>query len=470
MKRFELFLNVLQVPVDFFLLVAAGVTAYILRFTPVFISWKPVLFHVTRADYTQVVFFVAMGWIILFALLGLYSSDSSRRFIPDVLKIIFACSAGLSGVALYIMFTQQVFDSRFLAAVSWGIALVYVVAGRLVMYGVKLLFYRAGIGNRRVVIIGDTTATESIANLLRSKKSLGYTVVAVYASLSDVVILKNDSFDELIYARPLRDGADAVRAIQWCIEHQVTFKYSADLFATYATNMSVHPIGGIPIIEIRRTKLEGWWRIVKRGADILLSICILVFTSPLVLFAALAVFWETGRPVFYRNERIGLYGKKFATLKLRSMYQKDCTGPQFGNAGRLAEEREKELIQTHNVRFGPIYKIANDPRVTRIGSVLRRLSIDELPQFLNVLAGDMSIVGPRPHQPREVAQYDSHHKRVFFMKPGITGLAQISGRSDLSSEEELTLDVFYLEHWSVWLDIIIFLKTPFLLFRKRKAV
>ena len=172
----------------------------------------------------------------------------------------------------------------------------------------------------------------------------------------------------------------------------------------------------------------------------------------------------------YKNERVTSRGKRFFTYKFRSMYQKDCTGPQFGTSGDEALKREEALIRSHSIKEGPVYKIANDPRVTGIGRFLRRCSLDELLQFFNVFMGDMSLVGPRPHQPREIAQYDSHHKKVFAIKPGITGMAQISGRSDLSFDDEVRLDVFYIEHWSLWLDVIIFMKTPFVLLKKRRAL
>ena len=188
-----------------------------------------------------------------------------------------------------------------------------------------------------------------------------------------------------------------------------------------------------------------------------------------MLISALIIFFETGRPIIYKNERVGWRGENFFAFKFRSMYQKDCTGPQFGGEGLHAEEKERELIQENNSKDGPIYKIANDPRVTKFGRFIRRWSIDELPQFFNVLAGSMSIVGPRPHQPREVNKYDSQHKYVLSLKPGITGLAQISGRSDLSFEEEMRLDVFYIEKWNLLIDLVIFIKTPFILFRKRKV-
>jgi exopolysaccharide biosynthesis polyprenyl glycosylphosphotransferase len=378
---------------------------------------------------------------------------------------------GLAGVALAVLFTQQLFDSRFLAAASWLFAVAYVSAGRIALRLVKTLLYRVGIGNRRAVLIGNTPVGDMLARTLGERKELGYDIVARYPTFHAAAAdMERLSADEVLYANPPRNTDDALAAIQWCIAHQTVFKYSADLFATYATNMSVHALAGIPLVEIRRTRLDGWGRIIKRLLDIAGSIVLIILTAPAMLAAALVILAETGRPIFYKNERVGIKGRRFLTLKFRSMYQRDCTGPQFGAAGGAALAREAELIRTRNSKTGPVYKIADDPRVTPAGRFLRRWSIDELPQFFNVLTGDMSIVGPRPHQPREVAQYETEHKKVLFIKPGITGLAQISGRSDLSFDEEAALDALYMEQWSLWQDAVIFVKTPFILFRKRNAL
>jgi len=201
-----------------------------------------------------------------------------------------------------------------------------------------------------------------------------------------------------------------------------------------------------------------------------MSIIILIIISPVMLLSTIIILIETGSPIIYKNERIGIRGMKFFTLKFRSMYQQDSTGSQFGKSGLEAEKKEKELINKNGSKQGPIYKIENDPRVTPFGRLIRRFSIDELPQFFNVLFGNMSIVGPRPHQPREVEKYADKYPDVFVLKPGITGLSQISGRSDLSFEEEMKLDIFYTEKWSLYLDFIIFFKTPFILFRKRRVL
>jgi exopolysaccharide biosynthesis polyprenyl glycosylphosphotransferase len=340
------------------------------------------------------------------------------------------------------------------------------------MRGVKGILYRFGVGLRRVVVIGAEDIATTFSTALKTRRELGYSVVGAFSHFSDTVAEKIVPLgpDEVLYPNPRAHEKEALAVIDFCNEHNIVCKYSADLFATYSTNMAVSALAGVPIIELRRTPLEAWGRVVKRLFDIVVSLVLIILTIPITLLASLIILVETGRPVMYKNERVGRHGGSFFTYKFRSMYQKDCTGPQFPKTRAAAEARERELIAAQNSKAGPVYKIADDPRVTPFGRLLRRLSIDELPQFFNVLRGEMSIVGPRPHQPREVAQYEKHHKKVFTLKPGITGLAQISGRSDLTFEEEVRLDVFYIEQWSLWQDIIIVLKTPFVLFKRRKVL
>jgi len=204
--------------------------------------------------------------------------------------------------------------------------------------------------------------------------------------------------------------------------------------------------------------------------DIFLSLLLLFVLSPLFILVALTILIETGRPVIYRNERVGQTGKKFIALKFRSMYQKDSTGSQFGKSGRAALQKEEELIKKQSSKTGPIYKIKDDPRVTPFGRLLRVYSLDELPQFWNILKGEMSLIGPRPHQPREVAGYGKQQKLVLTIRPGLSGLAQISGRSDLNFEEEIRLDSFYIENWSLLLDLIILVKTPFIALKGKGSI
>lgn len=463
---------VLHVPLDFFMLVFAGMSAYALRFSDWATMLKPVVFRITLTQFVSLTSWVALGWLIIFALTGLYSTDPNRKFSRDIARVFLACSTGLAAVAVYVLFTQQLFDSRFLVVASWAFAILYITGGRLFMRGVKALLYRMDIGLRRVVIIGHDTIAHQIIETFKKRKELGYNVVGTFDHFSDGAAAKlNKLFiDELLFTNPRAEEDETFAALNYCDFHHIAFKYSADLFATYSVNMRVYPLLGVPIVELKRTPLEGWGRVIKRMSDIVGAIIMIILTSPLMLLSAMGILMETGFPIIYKNERVGLRGKQFFTLKFRSMYQKDSTGSQFGAAGRRAEERERALIEDQNVRKGPIYKIGNDPRVTPFGRWIRRWSLDELPQFFNVLGGSMSMVGPRPHQPREVSAYEKQHPKVFTLKPGVTGLAQISGRSDLPFEEEVRLDIFYIEKWNVLLDAIIFLKTPFVLFKKRRAL
>ncbi|OGH72162.1 MAG: hypothetical protein A3G00_00130 [Candidatus Magasanikbacteria bacterium RIFCSPLOWO2_12_FULL_43_12] len=472
MKRSEIFLMIFKVPVDFLMLVFAGVSAYYLRFIDLFVGLRPVVFDLSLSAYLGIVMWVGLAWLFIFALLGLYSIDPNRKLSKDLTRVFFACSVGIGAVALYVMFALQQFDSRFLALVSWALAIIYVSVGRILVRGLKGLMYRVGWGLRRVAVIGDEEIAEDVAKELEQRAELGYKVVGQYSTFSAQLIsaLEKLNLDEVIFTNPRANEKEALRALNFCNLHHIVFKYSADLFAAYSANMAVSPLAGVPMVELKCTPLDGWGRVAKRVFDVLVSLSVITVFLPVLIIVALIILLETGRPVIYKNERVGIRGQKFFTFKFRSMFQKDCTGPQFGRAGLKAEAKEKDLIEEKSVRTGPIYKIADDPRVTKFGRFVRRWSIDELPQFFNVLIGDMSIVGPRPHQPREVEQYEREYPTVFTLKPGITGMAQISGRSDLSFEEEMKLDIFYIERWSIFLDLIVFIKTPFVVFKRRKAL
>ena len=210
-----------------------------------------------------------------------------------------------------------------------------------------------------------------------------------------------------------------------------------------------------PLIEIKKTSLDGWGKIIKREVDILGSFIGLVLLSPLFLIIALIVKADSPGPVFVKLKRVS-QEKEFGLYKFRSMVKN-------------AESLKKELLEYNERKGSPLFKIKHDPRITRVGRILRKTRLDELPQLINVFKGELSLVGPRPHQPDEIAQYEKHHKRVLLIKSGITGLAQISGSSDLSFEKEVKLDTYYIENWSPKQDIYILIKTFLVLFTDRSA-
>jgi exopolysaccharide biosynthesis polyprenyl glycosylphosphotransferase len=204
-------------------------------------------------------------------------------------------------------------------------------------------------------------------------------------------------------------------------------------------------LGGVPLLAVRQPVIQGWRLRLKRAIDVGFSLVSLTLTAPVLALTALAIRLEGPGPIFFRQTRVGRHGRDFTFFKFRSMVPG-------------AEEVLPDL-QAHNEAEGPIFKMRADPRVTRVGRWIRRLSIDELPQLLNVLRGDMSLVGPRPPLPSEVASYQPWHRRRLDVAPGMTGLWQVSGRSKLTFDEMVMLDLYYAENWSLMLDLRILLRT-----------
>ncbi len=471
MKRFELFFTFLQLPIDYLMIVLAGFSAYSLRYTEFIKSIRPIMFDLTWHTYWPIVLLVAGVWIIIFAFSGLYHADPNRRLLKDINRIFFACATGFAGITIYVFFTLQKFDSRFLVLMGWILAVVYVIFARAIIRGLKIFLYSRGFGLRKTVIIGAQNIALRLMENINNQPMLGYKLVGNFETFNEEIANKIKTLkpDDIIFADPKANQEEALSAIDFANENHLSFKYSADLLDTITSNISLSTIDDIPIIELRRTRLNVWGRIFKRILDIVGSLILIIIFSPIYLIISLIIFIETGRPIIYKNERVGQKGILFFTYKFRSMYQKYCTGAQFGSQGQEALEKEKELIKELNTKTGPVYKINNDPRVTPFGRFIRRWSLDEFPQFFNVFIGNMSLVGPRPHQPSVVEKYKKHHKIVLAIKPGITGLAQISGRSDLSFEDEIKLDTFYIENWRLLLDLIILIKTPFVVLSKKGA-
>lgn len=475
MKKTAIILTTISLPLDFLMLTAAGISAYFLRFNTFFTKIKPVIFNLSLEKYLPIMFSVATFWIFLFILAGLYSTKPTRRLTSELSRVLFACSTGLAAITIYIFFRQDFFNSRFIVLAGWALAIIFVSLGRIILKIIKNLLFRAGIGVKKIVIIGAGRVSDILFETLKQRRGFGLFVVGHYPNFNldsapelEEMIAKKQ-LDEILFCNSKSSEQEALAVLNFCEENHLDFKYSADLFSTYLANTSIYAIGGVPIVEAHKTNLQAWGRVIKRLLDIILTIIFIIITSPFLIIFSLATLIETGRPIIYKNERVGENGKNFFTLKFRSMYQKYCIGPQFKNQIE-ALNFEQKLIAEQNTKTGPVYKIKNDPRVTKVGKIMRRLSIDELPQLFNVLKGEMSLVGPRPHQPREVEKYAKNQRKVLNIKPGITGLAQISGRSDLEFEEEVKLDTLYLEHWTLLLDLIILIKTPFILLKSRKAL
>ena len=275
---------------------------------------------------------------------------------------------------------------------------------------------------------------------------------------------KKERIDEIIQSDPNLSKVETLRLYDFANEHHVIFRYVADLLEVKVLRTEVSEMAGVPVVEVKKTTLDGWGRIVKRLFDIIISLILIIIFSPIILLTMLMIKLDSHGPIFFSKRddgspvfRVGQGGQLFKYFKFRSMLP------------GMDSMRYNELIDKNLRKDGPMIKIADDPRVTRVGRFIRRWSIDELPELFLVLIGRMSIVGPRPHLPEEVAKYEQHHKKTLTVKPGITGLAQVSGRSDLLFEEEVKLDIYYIENWSLLLDLSILFRTPLAVIKNRKA-
>ncbi len=463
MKRSDLFFNVIRVPLDFAMLLTAGIVTYLLR-THILDVFRPVLFqfNLPLLKYFGITIVTGLVFMFCYAVSGLYVVRSRSSVLDEFLKVIIGSSAGIMAMIVYIFLRQELFNSRFLVLGAWFLAIFFVFIGRLIIRGIqRSLTATKGFGVQRVVVIGNGSMATRIAAEISNSLDQGYQIVA---QLEEHDMSKLESiyhqagFDEVILANPSYDHNHTAELVDFCNEHHCTFRFVPHLYETLSMSSSVDLVAGMPLIELKRTPLEGWGRVFKRVADIVWSLVGLTILSPLFVLVAFLIKVTSKGPVFVALKRVSV-NRHFDLYKFRSMIDK--AHDLNGYYRSLGNDRPDA---------GPLWKMKDDPRITRIGRFLRRTRIDELPQLWNILKGDMSLVGPRPHQPDEIAHYQKHHKKLLAIKAGATGMAQVSGSSDLPFEDEVTLDSFYIEHWSLWLDMKIVFKTMFKMLNDRSAV
>lgn len=449
MKKSELAFAAILVPFDFLMIALAAIVIYFLRFTPQVVAVRPIKFDLPFEQYLLLILVVVPFWLAIFALLGLYNLKKPRRLVDDIYGAFTGISTGVMGIVMFIFLRAELFSSRFLVVGTWLLSIVFVVIGRSLIRFTQRRLYKYGYGVHRVVLIGDTSAAQHIQKGCQKPFS-AFKIVGVINDVNGLTlkslekISESEGIDEIVQTDPRISKTKMLDLIDFADDRKIDMKYIPDMFGTEATNIEVRAISGLPVVELRRTPLDGWGKIIKRIIDILGAVLGLAFLLPLFLLVAAIIKLDSRGSVFVRLERVGQYGT-FSILKFRSMV-KD------------AHKMKPELLK-YSERKGPLFKMKDDPRITRVGKVLRKTRIDELPQLINVLKNDMSLIGPRPHEPEEVAQYTKYQKKVLAIKPGMTGMGQVSGASDLSFNEEVKLDTYYIENWSLKIDLQVLLKT-----------
>jgi len=413
---------------------------------------------------------VVVGLIVIFAARGLYKIRLTGTWFQQARTIINAATVGLAFLITYYFISQPTSNSRLIVPFVWGTTIILLCLGRLVVSIMMGILYRLGLGETRLLVVGSGRLGKMTMQHIAANPNLGYSIIGflhdmseepndfgrfkMLGTLDDIgLVIKSMQIDEVIIALPSYLHDYAIRAVKTCEHLGASFKLIPDLYEMNLSRIDMEAMEGIPLIGIKQVSLNNVQRAVTRLVDITVAGLVLLIGLPIWICIAAAIRINSRGPIIYGQKRVGLNGKEFDFYKFRSMYQD-------------ADKILAALIAKNEAK-GPLFKMKDDPRRTPVGRFLRRTSLDEFPQLISVITGEMSLVGPRPPLPREVAQYEEWQKGRLAIKPGLTGLWQVRGRSDLSFDEGVLMDLYYIENWSLRLYFQILLRTiPAVLLRR----
>jgi exopolysaccharide biosynthesis polyprenyl glycosylphosphotransferase len=408
--------------------------------------------------YSQLVFLLAPCWLILFRVFGLYDFRHLFSGMHEYARVFNACTLGMMLIILFTFFDLNFVIARGWVVLSWLLLSFIVILGRFLLRRVIQWQRVRGRFLTTVLIVGANEEGQAIAEQLQANHKAGIWIAGfiddelargsqilpdtpVLGSTDSVTTLvRQHGIQEIIVASTALSREKLLELFQsFGATEDITIRMSSGLYELLTTGVEVQEIGNVPLLSVNKVRLTGADVFLKRILDILVSSAVLLVSWPLMLVIAVAIKLNSPGPVFYRRRVVGVSGKFFDALKFRTMYVD-------------ADERLARDAELRN-EFEQNYKLKNDPRVTPVGRLLRRASLDELPQLFNVLRGQMSLVGPRMITSEERARYGKWRMNLSTVKPGITGLWQVSGRSDVSYEDRVKLDMHYIRNYSIWLDL-----------------
>ena len=405
----------------------------------------------------ETVSFAYLITALLFARSGLYAARAAR---PGLTRIVGSLFQTTVVTLIFALVNGETFSSYYIFYGTLFFAVLFVSSARWIYEAITGAVLRAAGYQRRAVLVGTGKHIEAVAHaLLDAPDHAGIEVVGFISltprpdnglrslgRLDEIErVLTDNRLDEVIIADPDFPQQEAVELVDRCHRKGVRVRVAPSTMEILIHRAEFVPGQSVPLFELKPPVFEGIDFVVKRVFDVVLSILILLALSPLLIGIAIAVFATSRGPVLYRSVRPGIGGQPFSCLKFRTM-QRD------------ADQRQADL-ESLNEAKGALFKIRHDPRMTRVGRFLRKYSLDELPQLMNVVRGDMSLVGPRPLPQRDYDRLEDWHRKRYLVLPGITGLWQVSGRSELDFDDLVRLDFLYLERWSPFLDLTILLKT-----------
>jgi exopolysaccharide biosynthesis polyprenyl glycosylphosphotransferase len=439
--------------------------------------------------YGTLLAFVVFIRLLTLSYYDLYRLRGEFSFVDDAVRLFKSTAIGslLIVAAAFLYrggFQYRAFSyARSVFVLDFLLAFAGVVTLRLLVRSAQSFARQRQINLIPTLVVGRGPEAALCINEMREHPSLGYRVIGVVENeatefpataefegvpvISDLAglpeAIRDSGANEVIIADPRVEG-DALFNVMMRSGRRrgVEFRIAPNLFNCLPRKTEIDQIGALPMIRLFREPLSNAARLVKRTSDIVIATVSLAVFSPFWLLLAFLIKWDSKGPIFFKQERVGMDGRIFLVYKFRTMH--------VDSDASVHEEYQRKFIAGHaEANLGnaerPAYKLSADPRITRTGRWLRRASLDEVPQLFNVLRGDMSVVGPRPPIPYEVEAYELWHRKRLDMKPGVTGLWQVSGRNRLPFEEMVRLDLFYIENWSLLLDLKIILRTALVIFR-----
>lgn len=417
---------------------------------------------------------LAAVWLLALAVFDTRNVRFYGSGVNEYRQVVNATLAAFGAIALLLLTIGNTPTRRITLLIALPLGLMCIVAGRWVWRKRLHAQRRKGSNSYRTLLVGDPNSSTQVLAQLRRNQLAGFHLVGavtkngsgdtlapnvpVLAGFTDLLnAVDEHEIDVLIVLGNSKLSPKKIRRISWSLEDRnVQLILATSLTDIAGPRVHVRPVAGLPLIYVEEPVFSGWRIAVKRTLDILITLLVAIPATLIVLVLAVLIRLESGGPVFFKQERVGLNGNPFVMYKLRSMK----VGAE-GELPSLLEESDGNKV---------LFKMRNDPRITRLGHFMRRHSLDELPQLFNVLRGDMSLVGPRPPLARETDLYKPWlHKRRFLVKPGISGLWQVNGRSELSWEESVRLDLYYVENWTVLGDLLILWRTLRLVLQPRGA-
>lgn len=451
---------------DCLALLAAFAGAFILRVT---IDSTPVPFPVPARTYISLFLALVPFWILVFALLSLYRTEIYEKRFREAGRLLIGSFIGMMFAILWEYFSRRtLFPAHSVPVYGLILAFVFLLIFRNLARLIRTQLFGYNHGLTHILIVGNTKMSQELIDWLIDSKHSGYKVVGIvggklaqgkhvhlplYHTMSELLQLPPRKLHQIIQTELYADDKKNQEILNYAQTHHIDYKFVPGNTELFVGNLDVELFRStIPMIAVHQTALLGWGQFAKRTFDIVVGGLLLLILSPFLLVIALIIKLVSHDTVFFRQTRLTRFNNKFRVFKFRTQYAKyDGTTPE--QAFEMMGRPELAAEYRANGDYLP-----NDPRITPMGRFLRRTSIDELPQLINVVKGDISLVGPRPLIPQELSVYNKRHA-ILSVKSGLTGLAQVSGRRSISFEERRTLDIYYVQNWTFWLDITILFKT-----------